>query len=143
MFIKQLSIFVENKTGGIAEILAELGGKGIDIRALSLADTTDFGILRMIVNDVSAAEAILREHGVAVKVTDVLGLAVDDRPAGLAGALAALNRAGVAIEYMYAFVGDNDQHAMVVLRTDDDAKALSVLTAAGVTVLGESDVAKA
>lgn len=143
MFIKQLSIFVENKTGGIAEILAELGGKGIDIRALSLADTTDFGILRMIVSDVSAAEAILREHGVAVKVTDVLGLAVDDRPAGLAGALAALNRDGVAIEYMYAFVGDNDQHAMVVLRTDDDAKALSVLTAAGVTVLGESDVAKA
>ena len=143
MFIKQLSIFVENKTGGIAEILTELGEKGIDIRALSLADTTDFGILRMIVNDVSAAEAILREHGVAVKVTDVLGLAVDDRPAGLAGALAALTRDGVAIEYMYAFVGDNDQHAMVVLRTDDDAKALSVLTAAGVTVLGESDVAKA
>ena len=143
MFIKQLSIFVENKTGGIAEILTELGEKGIDIRALSLADTTDFGILRMIVSDVSAAEAILREHGVAVKVTDVLGLAVDDRPAGLAGALAALNRDGVAIEYMYAFVGDNDQHAMVVLRTDDDAKALSVLTAAGVTVLGESDVTKA
>ena len=143
MFIKQLSIFVENKTGGIAEILTELGEKGIDIRALSLADTTDFGILRMIVSDVSAAEAILREHGVAVKVTDVLGLAVDDRPAGLAGALAALNRDGIAIEYMYAFVGDNDQHAMVVLRTDDDAKALSVLTAAGVTVLGESDVAKA
>lgn len=142
MFIKQLSIFVENRKGGLAEILSELGEKGIDICALALADTTDFGILRLIVNDSARAEEILREHGVAVKINNVLGIAVDDRPGGLSAALAVLNNAGLAIEYMYAFVGDNDRHAMVVLRTDDDQKALQVLASEGVSILSEEDLGK-
>ena len=142
MFIKQLSIFVENRKGGLAEILSELGEKGIDICALALADTTDFGILRLIVNDSARAEQILREHGVAVKVNNVLGIAVDDRPGGLSAALTVLNEAGLAIEYMYAFVGDNDRHAMVVLRTDEDQRALQTLQAAGVTILTEADLCK-
>jgi hypothetical protein len=142
MFIKQLSIFVENKKGGLAEILNEIGQGGIDICALSLADTTDFGILRMIVNDAEKAEKILTEHGVVVKINQVLGLAVDDTPGGLAAALTALNAGGVAIEYMYAFVGESDQHAMVVLRTDDNDKALSTLKAAGASILTEADIRK-
>ncbi len=142
MFIKQLSIFVENKKGGLAEILSELGGNNIDICALSLADTTDFGILRMIVDDAEKAEKILVDHGVVVKVNKVLGLAVDDTPGGLAKALTALNAGGVAIEYMYAFVGESNKHAMVVLRTDDNDKALNTLKDAGVSILCESDIRK-
>lgn len=142
MFIRQLSIFVENKKGGLAEILAELGEKNIDICALSLADNTDFGVLRLIVDDVEKAEQILIDHGVIVKVNEVLGLAVNDTPGGLAGALVALNAGGVAIEYMYAFVGESDKHAMVVLRTDDNQKALATLQAAGVSILAEADICK-
>ena len=142
MFIKQLSIFVENQKGGLAEILAELGSNKIDICALSLADTTDFGILRMIVDDEAKAEKVLTEHGVVVKINQVLGLAVDDTPGGLATALTALNDGGVAIEYMYAFVGESDKHAMVVLRTDDNEKALSALKAAGASILTEADIRK-
>lgn len=142
MFIKQLSIFVENKKGGLAEILAELGSNDIDICALSLADTTDFGVLRMIVDDEEKAEKILTDHGVVVKVSKVLGLAVDHTPGGLAKALAALNAGGIAIEYMYAFVGESDRHAMVVLRTDDNQKALETLQAAGVSILTEADIRK-
>ena len=140
MFIRQLSIFVENKKGGLAEVLAELGEKGIDICALSLADNTDFGVLRLIVDDVEKAERILTDHGVIVKVNEVLGLAVNDTPGGLATALAALNADGIAIEYMYAFVGENDKHAMVVLRTDDNKKALAALQAANISILTESDI---
>ena len=142
MFIKQLSIFVENKKGGLAEILDEIGQGGIDICALSLADTTDFGILRMIVNDAEKAEKILTDHGVVVKINQVLGLAVDDTPGGLATVLTALNDGGVAIEYMYAFVGESDKHAMVVLRTDDNEKALSALKASGASILTEADIRK-
>lgn len=142
MFIKQLSIFVENKKGGLAEILNEIGKGGIDICALSLADTTDFGILRMIVNDAEKAEQILTDHGIVVKINQVLGLAVNDTPGGLAGALAALNAGDVAIEYMYAFVGESDSHAKVVLRTDDNAKALDTLKAAGALILTEADIRK-
>ena len=142
MFIQQLSIFVENKKGGLAEILNELGANNIDICALSLADTTDFGILRLIVDDEDKAEKILTAHGIVVKVNQVLGLAVDDTPGGLAGALKSLDEGGVAIEYMYAFVGENDKHAMVVLRTDDNQKALDTLKAAGASILTESDIRK-
>lgn len=142
MFIKQLSIFVENKKGGLAEILNEIGKGGIDICALSLADTTDFGILRMIVDDAEKAEKILTEHGVVVKINQVLGLAVDDTPGGLATALNALGAGDVAIEYMYAFVGESDKHAMVVLRTDDNEKALATLKAAGASILTEADIRK-
>ena len=142
MFIKQLSIFVENKKGGLAEILNEIGKGGIDICALSLADTTDFGILRMIVDNAEKAEQILTDHGIVVKINQVLGLAVNDTPGGLAGALAALNAGDVAIEYMYAFVGESDSHAKVVLRTDDNAKALDTLKAAGALILTEADIRK-
>ena len=142
MFIKQLSIFVENQKGGLAEILAELGSNGIDICALSLADTTDFGILRMIVDDAEKAKKALIDHGVVVKINQVLGLAVDDTPGGLASALSALNAGDVAIEYMYAVVGESDKHAMVVLRTDDNEKALETLKAAGASILTEADIRK-
>ncbi|MBQ8431742.1 MAG: ACT domain-containing protein [Clostridia bacterium] len=142
MFIRQLSIFVENKKGGLAEILTELGNNNIDICALSLADSTDFGILRLIVDDEEKAEQILTDHGVVVKVNQVLGLAVDDTPGGLAKALSALDAGGHAIEYMYSFVGENEKHAMAVLRTDDNQKALETLRAAGVSILAESDIRK-
>ena len=87
MFIKQLSIFVENKSGKIADILNVLGENNIDISALSIADTTDFGIVRLIVNDVERAASVLREYGAVVKVTDVIGVSVNDAPAVLQGFL--------------------------------------------------------
>ena len=142
MFIRQLSIFVENKKGGLAEILNELGANNIDICALSLADTTDFGILRLIVDDPVAAEKVLTAHGVVVKIHKVLGLAVDHTPGGLAKALSALDAGGLAIEYMYSFVGENEKHAMAVLRTDDNEKALATLQAAGALILTQADVCK-
>ena len=142
MFIKQLSIFVENRKGGLAEILAELGSNKVDICALSLADTTDFGILRLIVDDAEKAQKVLTDHGVVVKINQVLGIAVDDTPGGLAGALAALNAGNVAIEYMYAFVGESDSHAKVVLRTDDNEKALATLKAAGASIITAADIRK-
>ncbi len=140
MFIRQLSIFVENRKGGLSEILNELGKGGIDICALSLADTTDFGILRIIVNDVEKAEEILHCHGVAVKVSRVLGLSVEDTPGGLAKALSVLTNAGIAIEYMYAFLGRDEKKAMVVLRTDSDEEAQTVLSGAGFAVLEDTDI---
>ncbi len=140
MFIRQLSIFVENRKGGLSEILTELGDNDIDICALSLADTTDFGVLRLIVNQVEKAEQVLKAHGIAVKVNRVLGLSIQDAPGKLAEALVVLNAAGIAIEYMYAFLGRDEKKAMVVLRTDSDDEAQKILSDAGFAVLEDTDI---
>ena len=102
--IKQLSIFVENKAGRLAEITAVLADAGIDIRALSVADTTNFGILRLIVDKPDEAERILREAGLTVSLTGVIAVGIPDRPGGFAAAMRALADASIDIEYMYAFI---------------------------------------
>jgi len=138
--VKQISIFVENKSGRLADILTLIGEKGIDISALSIADTTDFGILRMIVNNPEGAYSAIKGLGMAVKMTDVIAIAVDDTPGGLARELCKLKDNGVFIEYMYAFIGKCEDRAMVIIRASDTDAALKVLNDTGAKVLDSEEV---
>lgn len=140
MFVKQISAFVENKSGKLVEIIGILADNNIDISALSIADTTDFGILRLIVNDPEKAQTVLKEQGIIVKATDVIALAVPDRPGGLVSVLALLKDKGVAVEYMYAFVGKSDRGAMVIIKTDKPDEAVSVLKTNNADVVSAEDV---
>ena len=140
MYVKQISIFVENKKGRLAEITKLLGESGIDISALSIADTTDFGILRLIVNRPAEAAALLKEQGFAVKETEVIAIGVSDTPGGLACALDALDETGIGIEYLYAFVGKGGDQALVIIRVEDPPKALEALQKNGVKVLTSEQV---
>ena len=140
MFVKQLSVFVENKFGRISDIINALSENSIDISALSLADTSEFCILRLIVDKPELAVDVLKEEGVIVKLSDVLAIAIDDAPGGLAKALSVLTEANVVIEYMYAFIGKADGKAMTVIRVDDEAKAIDALNKGGVTLLTTDDI---
>ncbi len=133
--LKQLSIFVENKHGRLAEITTILHDAKIDIRALSIADTTHFGILRLIVSNTDLAESILKEAGFTVSQTDVIAIAVEDRPGGLSEVLCALRDAGVSVEYMYTFVNRDVKAAYVILRVDKNDAALATLAKTGVKCL--------
>ena len=140
MFIKQISLFVENQPGKMVEATDVLSRGGVDISALSLADTTDFGILRIIVDNPDKAVALLKERDYIVKQTDVIAAVMDDQPGGLTAVLQVLAAAGVSVEYMYAFVGSRQGHAVVVMRTDDPEKAQTALAAHHVTTLEPKDV---
>ena len=140
MFIKQLSVFIENKAGRLSEILNVLSENHIDISALSIADTSEFGILRMIVNDPETAKKCLRESGVIVKTTDVIGMVVDDKPGALAKAISLLSNEGIVVEYTYAFLGTNNGGALVVLRANLPDKAEEVLTKAGIGIVSASEI---
>ncbi len=135
MLVKQISIFLENKSGRLAEVTKILGKEGIDISALSIADTTDFGILRLIVNQPEKAEVILKEKGFTVSCTNVIAIAVPDKPGGLATALDVLESESIGIEYMYAFIGKTSQEALVLLRVEDPEKAIDVLKKNNIKVL--------
>ena len=117
MFIKQVSIFIENTDGKMAEVLDILGKKDIDISALSVADTKDYGILRLIVNNPTSASEILKAEGYIVKLTDVIAVAIEDKPGGLSKPLLALKDKNIEIDYLYAFVSKNKNGAIVVLKT--------------------------
>lgn len=140
MIIKQLSVFVENQPGRLAEITDALYKKDIDIRALSIADTTNFGILRLIVNHPSRAESALKEQGFTVSQTDVIGVGVEDRPGGLAAALEVLRDANIAVEYMYAFVSKAEKTAFVILRVEDNDAAIRALQEKGVKILSANEI---
>ncbi|MGD8371338.1 MAG: ACT domain-containing protein [Syntrophobacterales bacterium] len=135
MKVEQISIFLENKAGRLAEVTGILGEANINIRALSLADTTDFGILRLIVNDHEKAKQVLKEHGFTVGRTEVVAVEVEDRPGGLNRILRILFEAGINVEYMYAFVQQSGQNAVLIFRFDDIDNAVDVLTRDGVTVI--------
>ena len=135
MPINQLSVFLENKSGRLAEIAALIAANGIDVRALALADTSDFGVLRLIVDQPAPAAALLKAAGLAVTLTPVTAVTVPDRPGSFAHITAALAGAGVAVEYMYAFAGQTEGAATVILRLSDGDKGAAALVAAGVTVL--------
>lgn len=142
MLIKQISVFIENKTGRLAEVLQVLGDGGIDISALSIADTKDFGILRLIVDKPDEAEKVLKEKGFTVSITSVIGIGVKDEPGGLGKALEHLGRANVDIEYIYAFVGRSEGEALVILKVNNPEKAIKTLTANGIKVLTSNTVYK-
>ena len=142
MIIKQISVFVENKSGRLAQITKVLADNNIDIRALSLADTTKFGILRFIVNEPERAEKVLRDADLTVSITDVIAVSVEDQPGGLSRPLQILDEKGINVEYIYAFVGAPHDKAFVILRVDDNEKAVKELQACGVPLLCVKDITK-
>ncbi len=139
MAIRQLSIFVENKKGRLVEITKMLAESGINMRALSIADTRDFGILRLIVDDTDKACVVLAENGVMVKVTQVAAAEIPHRTGALNAILTVLADAGINIEYLYAFLSSSGQGAYVVLRVADNAAAEKTLTDAGYNILADED----
>ncbi len=139
MKIKQLSIFVENKPGRLSEITGVLAGHGIDLRALCIADTTDFGILRLIVSDPDKALSLCREEGMTVSVTEVIAVELEDQPGGLHKILKILSDKGIGVEYIYAFV-TCPKDAYVILRVEDNDKAAGVLQEKGVRLLSSEEV---
>ena len=140
MTIEQLSVFVENRPGKLVEALEALADVKIDLRALSLADTSDFGILRAIVDKPKEAVKVLSEAGFLVKTSEVLAVVVGDKPGGLATVIRMLSEAGVNIEYTYAFVAHSSDNAYVILRVDNNDAAVNILTKCGVTLLTEKEM---
>jgi len=135
MKVEQISIFIENKSGRLAEITRVLGEAGINIRALSLADTSDFGILRLIVNDGVKAVTVLKENGFTVNKTEVVAVEVPDRPGGLSAILQALDQEAINVEYMYAFVERCGGNAVIIFRFDETDKAITALKAQNFSIL--------
>lgn len=141
MAIQQLTVFLENKQGKLAKITDLLAKDGIDLRALSIADTAEFGILRLIVSDVEKAKQILGKNNVLVKITDVVGVRLSDRPGELAEVLFTLDNAGVNVEYLYAFLMPAADSAYVVLRVAENDEAEQILQKAGFCLVSAKDIA--
>ena len=142
MAIKQLTVFVENKQGSLVSITKTLSENSINMRALSIAETQDFGMLRLIVDDTATAEKVLAAEGYLIKVTDVVGVKIGDAPGKLSGALSVLDEKKINMDYLYAFMARTDKHAYVVLRVEDNAKAENALTDAGFHLVTDPDIAK-
>ena len=141
MTIKQLSIFVENRPGRLAEITDLLGQEKIDIRAVCVSDTREFGILRLIVDNPEAAAEKLKAHGCTCSLCDVLVLRLDDNPGGLAYPMHALAEVGISVEYMYAFVSKSTDAAYVIFRVQDNEQAMAVLAEKGVVMASQEEIA--
>ncbi len=139
MMIKQISIFLENKSGRLTEVTRTLGENDIDLIALSISDTTDFGILRLIVNKPDKAEVVLKKNGFTVNTTEVIAISVRDRPGSLSEALTVLSKESIGIEYMYA-VGKDTNGAVVILRVEDAERAIDILNSQDIVVLDSERV---
>ena len=140
MQIQQLSIFVENKSGRLAEITELIGKAGVDIRAISVADTSDFGILRLIVDKPREAVESLREAGLTVSLTSVIAIGIDDKPGEFAKAMRVLADGDIGVEYMYAFISRDKGKAFVILRVLETEKAVECLEKNGITLLSAEDI---
>ena len=135
MAVKQLTVFLENHQGQLVQVTDLLAKNGIDMRALSIADTQDFGILRLIVNDTQKALSILRDGDYLVQITEVVGAAIPDKPGELSRALSLLDKANINLEYLYAFLTNTEGSAQMVFRVADNIAAAKVLKEAGYEVL--------
>ncbi len=142
MALNQLSVLVDNSQGVLADVAMELANAGVNLRALSIADTERFGILRMIVSDNALATSVLRAKGLIVKETEVVGVKIGDEPGKLADALKVLDLAGINLEYLYAFCARTQKHAYMVIRVADNAAAEHALTVAGFHMIEDADIAK-
>ena len=140
MRVEQIAFFLENKSGRLAEITAILADNGINIRALSVADTADFGILRLIVDKVELAKTVLKENGFTVGKTNVLAVEVPDRTGGLATVLKSIEAAGLNVEYMYAFVNKTGENAVLIFRFEEMDKAIASLQQGGFTLLSGEQI---
>ena len=141
MTIKQLSIFAENKNGALYNVTNILAGANIDIRAFSVADTQDFGVLRLIVSDTDKAKAVLESFGIVVSITDVIGAEIPDAPGGLASVLKVVYENNISVEYLYAFVSEENSHkAYVVLRVNDNDAVVRTMTDAGIQLIDDETI---
>lgn len=140
--VRQISVFINNKPNQLNEAVRHLKDAGINIRAMSLADTKDFGILRIIVSDTQKACDVLKDSGYAVIITDVVTVSIPDTAGQLSRVLDVLGSEGVNVEYLYAFLGTSEKSVSFVIRVDDNVKASSALTNAGIIQLTENDIAE-
>ena len=142
MALKQLTVFVENKQGTLVNVTDTLAAHDVNIRALSIAETEGYGILRLIVDNETKAEAVLAEAGYLIKITEVVGVKIGDAPGKLSYVLRTLANAGINMEYLYAFMARTERHAYVVLRVENNAETEAVLENAGLHIITEADVNK-
>jgi len=142
MTLKQVSVFLENKKGRLAEVTRLIAEQKINIRALSLADTTDFGVLRLIVNDPERCFTVLKENNFVAQQTDVIAVEVLDKPGGLQQILDVFDENSINIEYMYAFVEKKSDNAIVIFRIDQPERAIQVLEKSKITVLSSEIISK-
>jgi len=142
MALKQLTVFVENKQGTLVIVTDTLAAHNVNIRALSIAETEGYGILRLIVDDEAKAEKVLTEAGYLIKITEVVGVKIGDAPGKLSYVLRTLANAGINMEYLYAFMARTEKHAYVVLRVENNAETEAVLENAGLHIITHADVNK-
>jgi hypothetical protein len=140
MFIKQISVFLENKKGMLYNLTKMLADNQIDIKALSMADTSKFGIIRLIVSDPEGTLDIIKNANFTASVTEVLGVELEDRPGGLAEVLSALKDSDIAVEYLYSFVGTACENAMIIVRVEELEKAHDILRMRGFPIVTEDRV---
>lgn len=140
MSVKQISIFIENKKGSLAEVTKFISDKKINLRALSIADTQDFGILRIITDNPDNARELLKNEGYTVTATSVLAVALDDSPGSMAAILRVLSDAEISVEYTYAFMSNVQGKAYMIFRVDNNEKATSALVDAGIAVINQDDI---
>ncbi len=140
MRVEQIAVFLENKSGRLAEITRILADNSVNIRALSVADTADFGILRLIVDKIDVAKEVLREGRFTVGKTNVIAVEVPDETGGLASVLETANQAELNVEYMYAFVNKSAENAVLIFRFDDMDKAINVLQEKGFALLSGEEI---
>lgn len=140
MSIRQISVFLENRTGSLEEFTELIGSNGIDLIALSIADTTDFGILRIIVDDNEKALKLIQDNGYTANITEVLAVAVPDTPGGLARALQTLRAGDVTVEYLYSFVRRLHHSAILIFRVDKPQQAHSLLVEKGFEMIEETEI---
>lgn len=140
MLVKQISVFLENKSGRLAEVTKTLGNNKIDIRALYIADTTEYGILRMIVDQPEQALQALTDSGFTVSSTNVIAIAIEDHPGTLDQALETLSEGSISVDYLYAFVGRSSTDAIVIIRVENPQLALDKLEQTGIRVLSSKEV---
>lgn len=138
--VKQLSVFIENSKGRLAHVTRVLGDADVDLQSLSIADTTNFGILRAIVSDHDKALKVLRDNGYTVNITELLAVSVDDHPGGLAQALEILNDGDVGVEYLYSFVRKPTATALILMKVDDSKKAAAALESHGYRILSQDEL---
>lgn len=142
MAVKQISVFVENRSGGLADITKAISDAGVNIRALSISETSDFGILRLIVDDVFAAGNALKEAGHVYSITDVLAVAGEDKPGSIARIMSVLAEAGISLDYAYAFFAKSQERAIMIVKVKDRQTAKKVLKEAGIPMVTEEEIAK-
>ncbi|MDR1515691.1 MAG: ACT domain-containing protein [Synergistaceae bacterium] len=140
MTIEQISVFLENKPGRLAEITKILGDAGIDLRAMSLADTADFGVLRLMVDNPKRTLELLQSSGCVVSATQVLAVRIADRPGSLAAVLAVLADAKISVEYAYASITRNKENAYVIFRVDDNDRALAAFGESGIKAASAAEL---